>query len=142
MHPANQMDMHRNMGEMVLCTLEHDSTTTSRLQVSLNNIHTQLNLEKLSSFSKDNMIKMLEELVLKIGYDPSNMKAVKEMIKKKNSKIASLTKQLKLPPTVDLQAKEIAETEGEKYEMLNLIMEQNAQLKEMEVEMEKLVKEK
>jgi hypothetical protein len=38
--------------------------------------------------------------------------------------------------------KEIAETEGEKDEMLKLIMEQNAQLKEMEDEMENLVKEK
>ena len=49
---------------------------------------------------------------------------------------------MKLPPTVDSQEKEIAETEGEKDEMLKLIMEQNAQLKEMEVEMDKLVKEK
>jgi chromosome segregation ATPase len=64
------------------------------------------------------------------------------MIKKKNANIASLRKQLKLPPTVDSQEKEIVETEGEKDEMLKLIMEHNAQLKEMEAEMEKLVKEK
>jgi hypothetical protein len=99
-------------------------------------------MEKISSFAKDNRIKTLEELVLKIGYDPSNVKVVKERIKKKNTDITYLRKQLKLPPTVDLQAKEIAETEGEKDEMLKLIMEQNAQLKEMEAEMEKLVKEK
>ena len=37
-------------------------------------------------------IKTLEELVLKIGYDPANVKAVKEMIKKKNVDIASLRK--------------------------------------------------
>ena len=61
------------------------------------------------------------------------MKAVKEMIKKKNSDIASLRKQLKLPPIVDSQAKEIAEIEGEKDEMLKMIMEKNAQLKEMKV---------
>ena len=64
------------------------------------------------------------------------------MIKKKNVDITSLRKQLKLPPTVDLQAKEIVEIEGEKDEMLKLIMEQNAQLKEMEAEPEKLMKEK
>jgi hypothetical protein len=58
--------------------------------VSLNNIQTQLKLEKISSFSKDNRIKNLEELVLKIGYDPSNVKATEEMIKKKNVDIASL----------------------------------------------------
>jgi hypothetical protein len=36
----------------------------------------------------------------------------------------------------------MAETEGHKEEMLKLIMEHNAQIKEMEVELEKLVKEK
>jgi len=49
---------------------------------------------------------------------------------------------LKLPPTKDSQAKEIAKIEGEKDEMLKLIMEENAQLKEMEAKFEKLVKEK
>jgi hypothetical protein len=101
-----------------------------------------LKLEKISSFSKDNSIKTLEELVLKIVYAPLNVKAVEEMIKKKNADIASLRKQLKLPPIVDSQAKEMVETEGEKDEMLKLIMEQNAQLKEMEDEMGKPLKEK
>jgi hypothetical protein len=81
-------------------------------------------------------------LVLKIGYDPSNVKVVEEMLKNKNVDIASLRKQLKLPPTEDAWEKEIAKTEGEKDEMLRLIMEQNAQLKEMEAELEKLLKEK
>ena len=81
-------------------------------------------------------------MVLKIGYDPSNVKVVEEMLKNKNFDVASLRKQLKLPPTEDAQTKEIAEAEGEKDEMLKLIMEQNAQLKEMEAEMERLVKEK
>jgi hypothetical protein len=51
-----------------------------------------LKLEKISSFSKDNRIKTLEELVLKIGYDPLNVKVVEEMLKKKNVDIASLRK--------------------------------------------------
>jgi hypothetical protein len=84
----------------------------------------------------------LEELVLKIGYDPANVKAAEEMIKKKNAGIASLIKQLNLPPTEDPQAKEISEKEGEKDEMLKLLMEQNAHLKEMEAKMERLLKEK
>jgi hypothetical protein len=100
-HPTDQMDLHRQTGEMVFSTLAHASTTTYRLQVSLKNVQTQLKLEKISSFAKDNRIKTLEELVLKIGYDPSNVKAVEEMIKKKNADISSLRKQLKLPPTVD-----------------------------------------
>jgi hypothetical protein len=141
-HPTDQMDLHRKTGEMVFSTLENASTSAAKLQVSLSNVQTQLKLEKISSFAKDNKIKTLEELVLKIGYDPSNVKAVEEMLKKKNVDIASLRKQLKLPPMEDAQAKEIAETEGEKDEMLKLIMEQNAQLKEMEAELERLVKEK
>jgi hypothetical protein len=66
-HPANQMDLHRQTGEMVFSTLAHASNTIARLQVSLNNVQTQLKLEKISSFAKDNRIKSLEELVLKIG---------------------------------------------------------------------------
>ena len=122
-HHTNQMDLHRQTREIVFSTLANASTSTAKLQVSLSNVQTQLKLEKISSFAKDNRIKTLEELVLKIGYDPSNVKAVEEMIKKKNYDIMSLRKQLKLPPIVDLQAKEIAEIEGEKDEMLKLIME-------------------
>ena len=55
--------------------------------------------------------------MLKIGYDPSNVKAAEKKLKKKNVDIASLKKQLKLPPT------EIAETEDEKEELLKLIMQ-------------------
>jgi hypothetical protein len=136
------MDLHKQTGEMIFHTLAHASTSASKFRIALNNAQTQLKLEKISSFAKDNRIKTLEELVLKIGYDPANVKAAEEMIKKKNADIASLRKQLKLPPTEDPQAKEIAEKEGEKDEMLKLLLEQNAQLKEMEAEMERLLKEK
>jgi hypothetical protein len=60
-----------------------------------------LKIEKISSLAKDNKIKSLEELALKIGYDPTNVKAAKELIKKKNVDIASLRKQLKLPAIED-----------------------------------------
>jgi hypothetical protein len=136
------MDLHKQIGEMVFHTLAHTSASAAKFQVFLNNAQTHLKMEKISSFAKDNKIKTLEELVLKIGYDPVNIKAAEEMIKKKNANIASLRKQLKLPPTEDSHAKEIAEKEGEKDKMLKLLMEQNAQLKEMEAEMVKLLKEK
>jgi hypothetical protein len=77
---------------MIFYTLAHDSASAAKLQVSLNNAQTQLKLEKISYFVKDNRIKTLDELVFKIGYDPSNVKAVEEMIKKKNADIASLRK--------------------------------------------------
>ena len=127
---------------MVFHTLSHATASASKYRVALSNAQTQLKMEKISSFVKDNKIKTLEELVLKIGSDPVNVKEDEEMIKKKNADIVSLRKQLKLPPTEDPQTKEIAEKEGEKDEMLRLLMEQNAQLREMEAEMEKLLKEK
>jgi hypothetical protein len=99
------MDMHSQTGEMIFSTLTNTSMTASKLQVSLNNIQSQLNLEKISSLDKDNKIKSLEELVLKIGYDPTNVKVAEELLKKKNFDIASLRKQLKLPATEDSQAK-------------------------------------
>jgi hypothetical protein len=125
-HPMDQMDMHRKTEEIIFSTLTNTSLTASKLQVSLNNIQSQLKLEKISSLAKDNKIKSLEELVQKIGYDPSNVKAIEELLKKKNVDIASLRKKLKLPTTEDSQAKEVAETKGHKEEMLKLIMEHNA----------------
>jgi hypothetical protein len=141
-NPVDQMDLHRQTEEMIFSTLANTSTNAAKLQVSLNNVQTQLKLKKVSSLEKDNKIKSLQELVLKIGYDPSNVKAAEELMKKKNVDVASLRKQLKISATEDPQAKEMAETEGHKEEMLKLIMEQNAHIKEMEVELDKLVKEK
>ena len=125
-HPTDHMDMHKQIGEMISHTLARVATSASKFRVALSNAQTQLKLEKISSFAKDNRIKTLEELVLKIGYDPANVKAAEEMIKNKNADIASLIKQLKLPPTEDPQTKEIAEKEGEKDEMMKLLLEKNA----------------
>jgi lysyl-tRNA synthetase class II len=77
-HLADQMDLRRQTGEIVFFTLAHASSISSKLHVSLNKVQNQLKLEKISSFAKDNIIKSLEELVLKIGYDPFNVKATEE----------------------------------------------------------------
>jgi hypothetical protein len=66
------MEWHRKIGEMIFSTLNSTSLTTEKLQVSLNNVQSQLKLEKISSLAKDNKIKSIEDLVLKIVYDPSN----------------------------------------------------------------------
>jgi ribosomal protein L12E/L44/L45/RPP1/RPP2 len=92
--------------------LADTSTTTKKIQVLLNNVQTQLKLEKVSSLAKDKKNKSLEELMLKIGHDPANIKAAEEMIKKKNVDITSLRKQLKISSTKNPQAKEMAETKG------------------------------
>jgi hypothetical protein len=81
-HPADQMDLHRNTREMVFSTLAHASSTIAKLQVSLNNVQTQLKLKKISSFAKENRVKSLEELILKIGYDPSNVKELRNWLRK------------------------------------------------------------
>jgi hypothetical protein len=81
-----------------------------------------LKLENISSLSKDNKIKSLEEMVLKIIYDPSNVKEAEELLKKKNTDIISLMKHFKLPTIEDSEEKEMDESEGHNEEMLKLIM--------------------
>ena len=39
-HPADQMDFHKQTEEMIFSTLESTSTTAAKLQVSLNNVQT------------------------------------------------------------------------------------------------------
>ena len=49
---------------------------------------------------------------MKIGYDPSDVKVIEEIIKKKDADIESLRKQLKMPTTQDPLTKEIEEIES------------------------------
>lgn len=100
-----------------------------KMQVALPNAQSQLMMENISSQSKDNIMKSLEDLVVKIGYDPSDVKEVEEIIKKKEADIASLRKQLKMLATQDPLTKEIKETESREEEMMKLIMDQSLQIK-------------
>ena len=93
-------------------------------------------LKNLSSLAKDDKMKSLEDLVVKVGYDPKYCKVVEEIIKNKNADISTLRKQLKLPSTEDPQNKEIAENEYNKEEILNLIIDQNLQIRNMEEQIE------
>jgi len=74
---------------------------------------------------KDTRIKSLEDLVIKLSYDPGDVKAVEEIVRKKNADIATLRKQLKLPYTKDPQTKELGELEKKKEDMFKTIIEQN-----------------
>lgn len=60
----------------------------------------------------------------------------------KNANIETLRKQLKLLSIEDTQAKGVGELEKEKENMFKIIIEQGSQIKDMEVEMEKLLQEK
>ena len=88
-----------------------------KMQVALSNAQSQLKMEIISSLSKDTKIKSLEELIIKIGYDPLDTKAVEEVIKKKELDITALKKQLELPATHDPLTKEIEETDIIKVDM-------------------------
>lgn len=83
------------------------SMALSRLKITLSNVQSQLKIEKISYLAKDNRVKSFEYLVIKIGYEPIDVKATEEIIKKKNADITSLRKKLKLPSTEDPQTNEI-----------------------------------
>ena len=87
------------------------------------------------------------ELISAHGQKDSNIFYKYKKIKQRNEPLKGIThtqfwKYPKLPAIEDSQAKEVAETEGQKEEILKLIMEQNAQTREMEEEMDKSIKEK
>ena len=81
------MEMHKQTDQMISCTLTNTATHLSKLQVTLANVQSQLNMEKVSSLAKDTRIKSFEELVIKVGYDPSNINVAEEIIRKKNESI-------------------------------------------------------
>ena len=89
-HPINQMEMHKQTGEMIYSTLNKHALSLSKLQVSFANVQSQLKMENVSSLSKDNRIKSLEDFVVNIGYDPKDVNAAEEIIKKKNLDIETL----------------------------------------------------
>ena len=102
-HPIDQMDMHRQSGEMLFSTMTTTSMSLSKLKAALSNVQSQLKIEKLSSLAKDNRLESLEDLVVKFGYDPKYCKEFEEIIKKNNENIYVMCKQLKFPSTKDPQ---------------------------------------
>lgn len=90
---------------MISYTLTNTALSLSKFQVTLANTQSQLKIERVSLMAKDTGIKALEDLVIKIGYDLSNINATEEIIKKKNADIAALRKKLKIPATEDLMTK-------------------------------------
>ena len=63
-------------------------------------------------------------------------------MKKKNEDIVTLRKQLKHPQSEHHQTKEVIQEHSEKYDMMDLIIQLTAHVKEMEIQMDKLVQEK
>lgn len=104
-HPIDQIEFHKQVGEMIYPTLTTKEMETFKLRDSLDNMITQYKLEKESSNAKGTRIKSLEDLIIKLGHDPKDIKAVEQLIKKKNEDIAALKKQLKLPQSQHPQTK-------------------------------------
>ena len=61
------MEMHKKIGEMRFSTVNNIAISLSKMQVTLANVRSQLNMEKVSAFTKDTKIKTLEYLVVKLG---------------------------------------------------------------------------
>ena len=116
--------------------------SATKMQNTIFNMQDQMKLDKASLHSKDLRIKSLEDLVLQIGVDPSDVQAAQTLIKKKNDDIATLRKQLKLPQSEHPQTKEILQEQIEKDEMMKLVLKLTAQVKDMENQMDLLMKEK
>lgn len=122
-HAIDHIDLHTHADEMIYSNLTRSDMVASKFRVSLNNMHSRLKIERMSAVEKDTRIKTLEKLVIKLGYDPSDVKAVEEVIKSKNGDIQSLRKQLKLPTTKQPQAKEVTSLEMEKENFFMLVVE-------------------
>jgi len=75
-HPVDQIELHKQTGEMMYSTLAEKEILAHRLQNSLHNSIAQLKLEKASSQAKDNKIKSLEEIIIELGHDPNDPKGV------------------------------------------------------------------
>ena len=89
-HPIDQIEFHKQVGEMIYSTLTGKAISSPQLQNSLRNIATQYQLEKASSQANDTRIKSWEDLVIELGNDPKGIKATEQMIRKKNDDVASL----------------------------------------------------
>lgn len=83
----DQIDLHKKAGEMIYTYLTSLAMTASKLQVSLNNIHSQLKLENMSYLAKDTKIKALEDLFLNLGLKLKDVKVAEEIVKRSNANI-------------------------------------------------------
>ena len=125
MHPIDQIEFHKQAGEMIYSTLTAEAMVAYKLQDSLDNIATQFKLERASSQAKDTRIKSLEDLVIELGHGPSDVKGTEKLIKKKNEDIETLTKQLKLPHLQHPYTKEVLESQTNHEEMMDIVLQLN-----------------
>jgi len=102
-HPMDQIELHKQTGEMVYASLANKTLVNYRLENSLNNTTAQLELERASSQAKDNRIKALEEIIIELGHDPKDIKVVQALLKLRDADMAALRKMVKVPATIHPQ---------------------------------------
>ena len=73
-HELDQIEFHRQTSEMLYSTVTTNDMSAHKLQNTISNMQYQMNMDKASLYAKDLRIKALEELVLQVGYDPTNIK--------------------------------------------------------------------
>lgn len=130
-HPIDQIELHKQTGEMVYYTLADKAMLAHKLQNSLENTSARLDLEKASSLAKDNRIKSLEDIIIELGHDPKDAKGIKALMRKKEEDIAALRKQLKMPPSIHPQTAYVVQQKSEE-DMMDLLMRLNERLSETE----------
>ena len=113
-HPMDQIELHKQTGEMVYVSLADKTLVNYRLENSLNNTTAQLELERASSQAKDNRIKALEDIIIELGHDPQDIKAVQTLLKLRDADMAALRKMVKIPATLHPQTEEVAKLRHDK----------------------------
>ena len=73
-----------------------------------------MKMDNASLYAKDIRIKALKEIVLQVGYDPSNIQAAELLMNKKNEYMVALRKQNKLPQSEHPKTNEILQDQSEK----------------------------
>lgn len=140
-HPMDQIELHKQIGEMVYASLADKTLQTHKLQNSLHNTSAQLELEKASSQAKDNRIKSLEEIIIELGHDPNDPKGVQALMKKKDEDIAALRKMVKLPPTLHPQTEGVAQQRKDE-DVVAMLLALHKRLVETEGALEAAMKQK
>ena len=135
-HPMDKIELHKQTGEMVYASLADQALDNYRLQNSLNNTASQLELEKASSQAKDNRIRSLEEIIIEIGHDPKDIKGIQEILKLRDADMAALRRKIKLPATIHPQTDEVAQQRLEK-DATDLIISLYRQLTQTQEELAK-----
>lgn len=108
-HPMDKIEQHKQTGEMVYASLADQTLDNYRLQNSLNNTASQLELERASSQAKENRIRSLEDIIIEIGHDPKDIKGIQEILKLRDADMAALRRKIKLLASIHPQTDDVSQ---------------------------------